>query len=265
MRRRVLNVLCVLVLLLLAGVVVLWEQSYAWSRPRDREWFASPGNRWRVVSHRGWFRVENWRRPDGSVRLALSERHEQLAEERRLLRDRQRAWFRRHLLLPVLGDDPAAPGDSDAVSAATTVRREGVVLETMKEVRAGLTAWNDAAKTPRLRTRPIPYALPAAVLVAIAAALSAGFVRQTLAARQRERLAMQTAGASVPSPSGNLADHRATPGVVPPVIRSGTGSPESPSPAPAEMPSDRGVETPLPSLPRLARRLPPRRYLGRGM
>lgn len=263
MRRRVFNVLCVLVLLLLAGVVALWEQTHAWSRPRDREWFASPGNRWRVVSHRGWFRVENWRRPDGSVRLALSERHEQLAEERRVLRDRQREWFRQHLVMPVLGDAPTAPGDADVAGAAATVRREGAALERIKEVRAGLAAWNNAAKTPRLRTIRIPYALPAGVLVAMAAALSAGFVRQTLAARRRERLAMQTAGSSVPIASGNPADHRARPGVVPPVIRSGTGSTELPSSAPA-MPSDRGLETPLPSLPRLARRLPPRRYLGRG-
>jgi hypothetical protein len=114
MIRRLLNLLTVVSLLLCVAVAVLWVSSHGRKRPFIVDGYPTSGNYWMFVSHNGYFRVENWRRPDNVIRQNLSARRERLEadlkELRRLQRERERE---RHREGP---RTPFAPGDWRGVS-----------------------------------------------------------------------------------------------------------------------------------------------------
>ena len=163
---RLLNLLALLFLSVAAAVAALWVRSYfvsGWAHAL--EYSPAPGEQWRLVSRRGEFWLEHFRRPDPVVVQNLAYRSEQLSESESRLRE----WLRqnrervdRHLA--------RQEADESVGEAIRTFARTNVEL---RAVQRQLQDVYRQARSPRLRTRHFPYSLPVGALLLLAAASAA--------------------------------------------------------------------------------------------
>jgi hypothetical protein len=174
-RRRLLNLLTGLSLLLCVAVCVLWVRSYWVQPPRVLEGFPLHGQLWRLTSNEGRFRVEAWRR-DNATAGRLSDRHQQLLGDERQVRDYYHEYLGSRSALGPL------PADVEPLARAAP-ERSGE----LQSLRYELEMWRRRQRTPWLQTRETSFALPACVLLALAAP---GLVSAAVRRRRRrvERL-----------------------------------------------------------------------------
>ena len=172
MRRYALIVLTSVSLLLCVAVGALWARSYWVQPPREIDVFPLHGHHWRLVSDRGTFRIEYWRRDD-ERRRRLAEAHQRATEEAERIRIEQREAMR-------LRGSNGAGTDADADVNA----RARSMGQKIRAIETGLREWRLRERTPRIRTRVMPFWAPAAACLAAAAPGVAAWV---VAARRRRQ------------------------------------------------------------------------------
>ena len=179
MTRRLLNLLTILSLLLCTAVTALWVRSHFvadWGYAL--EYSPSRGDQWRLVSRRGEFWLENYRRPDPVVLQNLGHRYAQLAAEE----SRLRAWYRDNTKEV---DRYMAGQEVDEIRA--NVRSYLRTRDELSATRAELQDLHRRATALRVRTRECRYPLVLATLLLLAAASAAPGVLARRLRRARVR------------------------------------------------------------------------------